>query len=275
MDAAIRRKISDATKLAWTDLDKRARLLAGARSLERRAKLSQAAKGRVLSPNALENVRRAARDPVRRQKISRAMKGRVFSEEQLARMRKPRVKPFPESYRRKHRARMLGSKLPDWWRQAISDGLRGKKHSQERRNALRPVRVAQWQKPEYVKAVFSGWNRRPNRLEKSFQKTLDTYFPGHWKYVGGGEFSIGRRVPDFVNINGHKAVIEVFGRYWHQKTDAATRTRHFKRYGFRTLCVWEDVTEQDFVKKVSHFMGLGTPEQVETFRATLEAGWRP
>jgi len=71
------------------------------------------------------------------------------------------------------------------------------------------------------------------------QKFLNKHFPNEWKYVGDGEFWLGRRNPDFMNINGEKKLIEVFGDYWHKGEDGKERKRYFAQYGFKTLIIWE------------------------------------
>lgn len=68
-----------------------------------------------------------------------------------------------------------------------------------------------------------------------------------YKYVGDFDIVIGGKCPDFININGQKKLIELFGDYWHsmKKTGISKekheteRREHFKKYGFDTLVVWE------------------------------------
>ncbi len=53
--------------------------------------------------------------------------------------------------------------------------------------------------------------------------------------------------PDFVNINGQKKLIELFGDYWHSKKitgkdetmEVNDRVNLFKQYGWDTLIIWE------------------------------------
>ena len=61
-----------------------------------------------------------------------------------------------------------------------------------------------------------------------------------FKFVGGGEVWLGNRNPDFINTNGKKQVIELFGTYWHPVFDVANRIEHYKQYGFACLIIWED-----------------------------------
>jgi len=82
------------------------------------------------------------------------------------------------------------------------------------------------------------FKRSPNNVESMLANLINTTeLP--FKYVGDGEVWLGNRNPDFININGHKQVIELFGDYWHPKTDVKDRINHYKEYGFTTLIIWE------------------------------------
>ena len=69
-----------------------------------------------------------------------------------------------------------------------------------------------------------------------------------YKFVGCGDFILGGKNPDFLQCNGQKKIIELFGVYWHL-TKPGFKTRQeaenqrkevFTKYGFSTLIVWED-----------------------------------
>ena len=92
----------------------------------------------------------------------------------------------------------------------------------------------------YTKEQLRNIMRRrvPSGLEKELDTLLQKNFPGEWKYVGDGEFVLAGKNPDFVNINGKKKIIEVFGNYWHKEEEVAERVGLFAGYGFETLVVW-------------------------------------
>jgi len=46
-------------------------------------------------------------------------------------------------------------------------------------------------------------------------------------------------VPDFININGQKKIIELYGDYWHRNDDPQDRIDLFAKYGYQTLIIWE------------------------------------
>lgn len=97
-----------------------------------------------------------------------------------------------------------------------------------------------WQNPEYVAKMMRSRGVKPNRTEKELEAFLEKHFPNEWKYVGDGEFILGGLCPDFMNINGKKRLIELFGAYWHDLFDIARRTEHFRQYGYHTIIVWEN-----------------------------------
>lgn len=85
-------------------------------------------------------------------------------------------------------------------------------------------------------------NRGMSGLEKHIEKIINKYnLP--YKYVGDGKLRIERKIPDFVNINGEKKVIEV---YWKKHKDKfrggaekwkTEREKLFKSYGWTTIFI--------------------------------------
>ena len=97
--------------------------------------------------------------------------------------------------------------------------------------------------PDFASKVIRGLHTRPNKIEVQLDTLLNTSFPKQWKYVGGGEVIIGGKCPDFLNTDGRKEVIELFGNYWHnlpknQERDNE-RLEAYKKYGYSTLIVWD------------------------------------
>jgi len=78
----------------------------------------------------------------------------------------------------------------------------------------------------------------PNKQEKRLNRLLDKIYPGEWKFVGNGEVIIDGKCPDFININGQKKIIELYGERWHKPTEEQTRIDFFKRYGYETQIIW-------------------------------------
>jgi G:T-mismatch repair DNA endonuclease (very short patch repair protein) len=123
-----------------------------------------------------------------------------------------------------------------------------------------------WQNPEYVKKVMKSLQKRPTKSELILDKIIHK-ITSEFKY--NGDFSqgmvIGGRIPDWINCNGKKQVIEMFGVAFHSslirkdisywKTEPGT-IQHYKKYGFNCLVVWDyelkNLTEVE--EKIKNFL---------------------
>ena len=118
----------------------------------------------------------------------------------------------------------LGKHLSEETKRKISKGHRGKPMSESHfRN--------------WLKSLL----KRPTKVEEELGILLKELFPGEYKYVGNGEVIIGRKCPDFINVNGKKKIIEMYGNFFHKdewKTRGAERIKFFQQYGYDTLIVW-------------------------------------
>jgi len=79
-----------------------------------------------------------------------------------------------------------------------------------------------------------------NGKEIELWEILDRYFPYTYKYVGDFQVRIGKRYPDFININGKKEVVELFGSFWHKPDEIQPTVKYYERYGFSCLIIWEE-----------------------------------
>lgn len=99
------------------------------------------------------------------------------------------------------------------------------------------------EKNERMRRINSSNKQGPTEPEVFLGMYLETRSPGEWKYNGSGNSSplvrFGGKTPDFINLLGKKEVIEVFGVYWHPLEDEEDRIRHYKKYGFRCIVIWQ------------------------------------
>lgn len=107
---------------------------------------------------------------------------------------------------------------------------------------------ALWANPEWkqrqVALARQGEFKRPTKPE---QQLIDIITKNNlpYRYTGDGSFIIGGLNPDFVNVNGRKIAIELFGDYWHsKKADSYIDTEEgrairFKEYGWELVVIWE------------------------------------
>lgn len=105
---------------------------------------------------------------------------------------------------------------------------------------------------------------RPNTLE---QKLIDliTKYNLPYKYVGDGSVVLYNYNPDFINVNGKKQIIEVFGEYWHSPEVIGNRWKGselgkimaYNSLGFDCLILWEhqllNQSEDEIVNLIRQF----------------------
>ena len=115
------------------------------------------------------------------------------------------------------------------------NGMFGRHHTEETKTKIRQRIVASLKMGKY--------SIKPNKPEKQLNKILQKALPKEYKYVGNFKFWIDCYNPDFININGQKKIIELYGDYWHNREDAQNRDvlrlKSYKKYGYKTLIVWE------------------------------------
>ncbi len=98
-----------------------------------------------------------------------------------------------------------------------------------------------WQDPEFVSKQMIARNVCPNKAEIFLDKFFQNLFSNEYKFVGDGKdksFIIAGKVPDFININGQKKIIELFGEHVHKPEEEQQRIDLFARYGYQTLVIW-------------------------------------
>ncbi len=87
----------------------------------------------------------------------------------------------------------------------------------------------------------------PNADEFFLGIYLEKRFPGEWAFNGSYNqgITIGRKVPDFVNTNGKKEVVEMFGHQRHPDWHEKAWKEHYAKYGYKCTIVWEEYTDSD------------------------------
>jgi hypothetical protein len=110
---------------------------------------------------------------------------------------------------------------------------------------------------EYTKERLSKLlKRRP--ISTFEQKILNLINHNNlpYKFVGNGNVWIGNSNPDFININGQKKVIEVYGSFQKSKNYGSSKNyeklkrKHYKQYGFDVLFLNEkDILTQNWDKR--------------------------
>jgi G:T-mismatch repair DNA endonuclease (very short patch repair protein) len=109
----------------------------------------------------------------------------------------------------------------------------------ERNKAIGLAAKERMNDPEYVSKLHQKMKREQTKPEIIMECLLDAYFKDQWKFVGNGQVVVDGMVPDFININGKKQVIEVYGDYWHKDHNPQDRINRYKEFGFNCLVYWE------------------------------------
>lgn len=141
-------------------------------------------------------------------------------------------KPMSESQKEKiskaRRGKYSGKNHP-WY---------GKHHSERTKQKLREARKKQ---------ILPRHHTTPERIFEDICKKYNL----HFKYVGDGSLWIGKEKhlnPDFIQADGQKIVVEIFGDYWHSpllnpkiREDATLdyRKKHYKKYGWKSYFFFE------------------------------------
>ena len=77
-----------------------------------------------------------------------------------------------------------------------------------------------------------------------------------FRYTGDGSFWIGKINPDFVDVNGRKLAVDIFGTYWHSPLlnpkvrpsgTFETRSKILAGYGWELIMFWENEVVEKLV----------------------------
>lgn len=114
----------------------------------------------------------------------------------------------------------------------------------------RETAIELWQDPEYIAMQMIARNVCPNKAELFLDELFQDLLPNEYKFVGDGEFILAGKCPDFVNVNGQKKIIELFGEHVHKPEEEQERMDLFAQYGFQTLVIWfGELRNLDLVKQ--------------------------
>jgi hypothetical protein len=179
-------------------------------------------------------------------KQSQAMKGRTLTENHIEKIRTSMLRSIDEGKAIGHPKGMStwnkGISIDtshlhtEEIRKKISIANTGKPCSMETRKKLSAIVREWWKNPDNARKalVFN----KPNKSEMKLFDILESMYPGEWKFVGDGQVVIDGKCPDFINVNGQKKIIELYGERWHQNENPQDRIDVFKPFGYDTLVIW-------------------------------------
>ncbi len=184
-----------------------------------------------------------------------------LTEEQKQKMRKPHG-PMTEEHKQKlrgpkseeHKQNMRGPRGPmseenkqkrsqsgkiSWCNPEVRERRLQGINKLETKEKQSEKKKTDWQDSDFVSKQMKARHVKQNKTEKRLENVLIKVLPNEYKFVGHGEVVISGKCPDFININGQKKIIELYGDYWHKGQDPQDRIDVFSKYGYDTLVIWE------------------------------------
>jgi G:T-mismatch repair DNA endonuclease (very short patch repair protein) len=163
--------------------------------------------------------------------------------------------PKSDEWKRKARLAKIGERNP------MKNPIYAKRMAESKTGKSIPKLKEFWRlhHDEQIKRMMVGEHKKPNKLERRLTELIDKNgLP--FRYVGNWEFMVAGKCPDFLNTDGRKLLIELFGNYWHTVKARETveeRVERFRKHGFETLVLWEKEMddEQLIVDKIRQFAG--------------------
>lgn len=137
----------------------------------------------------------------------------------------------------------------------------GKHHTEETKRKIRESTTRLWRDTEYrekcIEASLKQMFRRPTSLERATMN--DVVIPHNLPlaYCGDGSLFIGYKNPDFYETNGKKFCVEVANKYHHPSPWEENRVKHFAKFGWNCLIIFEDELDdkERLVEKIRSFLG--------------------
>lgn len=223
-------------------------------SKETRQKLSKINKGKCLSEET-------------KKKISEAHRGKHLSKETRRKLSESHKgekaywfgKHLLEETKKKISKARKGNHLSEEIRKKISKANKGRRLSEEHKKKLGKIQKGKHFSKEHKRKLskarqhqsFPKHHTKPERIFEQICKKYNLPF----KYTGDGTFWIHNINPDFIECNGKKIAVEIFGDYWHspllnyklQKDRTLLyRKKILKKYGWKLIVFWEtDLKRKD------------------------------
>lgn len=253
----VRKKMSDSMKEKYKNKENHPRYGVHL-SIDTKRKISEANKGHLgwnkgLTKETDERLQKLSESLKKRDHwwiryIGKANKGKHRSLEERKKMSEDRKGEKGSFYGKTHSVET---------RKKISKMRKGKRNSPATEFKKGEPRTIEIQKKATKKAL-SHLSERPTKPEQIFLDICKKYnLP--FKYVGDGKFWIENINPDFVDCNGRKIAVEIFGGYWHSPIYNSKisydrtydgRKKILKKYGWSCIIFWDDELMNDDAEKI-------------------------
>lgn len=134
----------------------------------------------------------------------------------------------------------LGRRLSKIHRRNIGLAQIGKHLSESHKQKLRESQKRLWLNPDFIKKMMNGLHSK-TRPEIQLDEILQRLYPNEFKYNGRFDcgVSLDGLIPDFVNVNGKKQVLDIHGTYWHKNEDIDIRAKRYAKCGYSSCIIWD------------------------------------
>jgi len=155
----------------------------------------------------------------------------------------------------------------------LSANWKGRHHTEETKAKMRANQMGRnnsfygkHHSEDAIRKMMLAMNAKPNSSERKLEVILNSNWPNEWKYVGDGQVVFDGLNPDFINCNGKKLIIELFGDYWHSpemidswRRSELGRMMSYSQFGYKTLVIWghELKNESEIIHKIEQFSKSG------------------
>jgi len=219
-------------------------------------------RGYTFSGEAIEKIRKSKigdKNPAKRPEVREKMK-KVSKE----------VQNRPEVKERSRETAIKQWEDPEVREKTIKT-LKIVQNRPEVKEKHRNFMVECWKDPEYrekqIRAIFKGMNRKPSKLEDRLLSFFEKYNLD-FKYSGTGALIVGGKVPDFYFFLFKDKLVEVgnidcyrvFKPNITKQKYTRSRKKHFAKYGFQTLVIWDEELSNEAIllARVKKFLRKGT-----------------
>ena len=224
-------------------------------SKETREKISKANKGRK-------------HNELTKQKIGKAHKGKYVSEETKRKMSEAtKGMHHSRETKKKISETQIGEKSHNFGKTFTKEHIQKLSEATKKYFKNNPLGLERLRKMRKHQK-FPQHHTKPELIFENIckQNNLDFH------YVGDGSLWIGKKGekqlnPDFIEANGKKIIVEVFGDYWHSPLlnrnmkEYGTfeyRKEHYKQFGWKSIFLWEsDLKRKDAGEFVLNLLKKG------------------
>jgi hypothetical protein len=152
---------------------------------------------------------------------------------------------------------MQGRRHSEETKKRMSESQKGHLVSEEQKRKISQAHKGKHNSEESIKKWLKSCGTKPNKAELKLNEILQGITSNKYSLnVMGDILILGGKIPDFVNVDGEKKIIELWGDFWHRGQNPQDRIDYFKRFGWDSCIIWEhELTQPEALKeKITNFV---------------------